>query len=980
MRAGSIRVFTCLVICAFLLSFPAIFAHGGGEEDAAPAGRRAEIGKLRRKLAGVALEEAGAVEKEPLVAGGAPGEAACVPGEVILGIEGEASALPDLLAGTGGILEEVIPRFELARVTFPPDIPVREMLDRLGDMAGIRWAEPNYLRSFSVVPDDTRVPDQWHLDDIGAFDAWDTTTGSSGVTVAVLDSGIYAAHEDMDAGRILPGRNLVAGGSDVSDSVGHGTMVASVLGAATDNAIGIAGTDWECSILPVVVGDAEGVSVWDGVEGIQYAADQGADVINMSFGGGQYAQAEREAVDYAREKGCVLVASSGNGGEDLLEYPASYHNVIGVGAGDKSSSRCSFSNYGTFLDVLAPGVDIVVPAITAADSYDVIEGTSFSAPMVSGLAALIKAHCPDAAPGEVEWRVEDGAQGSGKWDRHEGFGVIDIDDSLGLPGSSYVDSMEPNDTAGQARAVDTGFYESNISHNSDIDVYRIDPDLSGYTNIALFDVPADCDYDIWLYEGEINLEQESGSLVAASLNSGDMPEIIKCPVKKGRIYYLVVDTAYGFSDQAYQLLVLNPFISTSWFFAEGTTRHAFDEWLCVQNPGDAAASVQCLYMFEDGQDAGVYSVPPHSRYTIKVNEEVGEDKDVSVALLSDQPVVTERPMYFDYKDSWAGGHDVVGARMPFYYWYFAEGYTGDGFEEWLCLQNPNEHEIEAEVTFMFEGGGTQVKYCGLDPLSRFTLSVNHEVGPGRDVSIMVMSDDELVAERPMYFDYKGAVKGGHNVVGTNLPSQAWFFAEGCTRRGFEEWLCLQNPYADNAAVEIYYLTSQGPAFYEEVSLPAFSRETVFVNESLGPDQDVSVVIISDVPIVAERPMYFLYSGAYDGGHDSLGCDTPSYGWYFAEGCTRPGLDTWLCMQNPWDEEVEVTVDYMLGTGETVRCVHNLDPMSRSTVLVSEEVGIDRDVAIRLEAEQPIVAERPMYFNYGGAWRGGHDAMGYVPGG
>ena len=106
---------------------------------------------------------------------------------------------------------------------------------------------------------------------------------------------------------------------------------------------------------------------------------------------------------------------------------------------------------------------------------------------------------------------------------------------------------------------------------------------------------------------------------------------------------------------------------------------------------------------------------------------------------------------------------------------------------------------------------------------------------------------------------------------------------------------------------------------------------------------------------------------------------PSHSWYFAEGTTRGGFDEWLCLQNPGDLPAAVTIDYMLGTGQTVQRSYNIAPLSRYTIKVVEEIGLDQDVAIQIEAGVPIVAERPMYFNYKGSWRGGHDTIGYVPG-
>jgi hypothetical protein len=626
-------------------------------------------------------------------------------------------------------------------------------------------------------------------------------------------------------------------------------------------------------------------------------------------------------------------------------------------------------------------VEIYGPKYDNNTLYVHSDGTSFSAPLVSGEAGLILANTPGIDPRQLEWRIEESAQGSGTWSETTGFGIIDIKGALDLPGGGYQDSMEPNDTVNQAIDVTTGDYQSFISCNSDIDVYHFRPDMSGYGSFGLLNIPEGCDYELTLYKGGID-DSNNGTWIAYSYNSGNTPEVIlEVPLLQGEDYYLAVESFGGYStQQAYDLLVFEPTISSLWFFAEGCTGTGFAEWLCMQNPGDATANVDVLYMWENGQDAKSYGVAPHSRRTVNVNEEVGAGRNVSAALSSSTPVVAERPMYFDYQAKWQGGHDVVGARTPFYYWYFAEGYTGTGFNEWLCLQNPNASAITATVTFMFEGEPPLPAIYSLDPFSRFTLNVNDTVGPDKNVSIKVESEDALVAERPMYFDYKGSWRGGHDIVGVTMPSYSWFFAEGYTGPGFEEWLCLQNPYPQLAEVDIFYITSGGQVYLQELSIPGNSRRTVDVNQDLGEGYEVSVAIFSDdAPIVAERPMYFNYKGKWDGGHNSQGCTSPSYSWYFAEGTTRQGFEEWLCLQNPGEGTATINVDYMLGTGQTIPRTYQIGPESRFTIDVVEQLGLGQDVAIRIESNVPVVAERPMYFDYQGSWKGGHDTIGYVPG-
>ncbi len=981
---GRPSLILCVLLTFLMISAGALtFAEGVGGEERSAAEEQAEIDALKLDLLEAAHAAAGAEKKDFKQESVEREAAASRPGGIIIGFDRDLGLLDDLLAPLAAAVDELIPELGMAVVTLPESSFIDDAIAFIEGLPGVKWAEPDYLKRSLYTPNDTYVGQQWYLGPINAYAAWDKAKGDPGTIMAVVDSGINRNHEDLVGvpGRVLAGYNTFTGGAVTSDYNGHGTWVAGVAAADTDNAKGIAGIDWNAQILPIAV-DNGTIPVSNSVQGIKYAADHGADVINMSYGGLDYSQAEREAVDYAREKGCVLVAARGNDGEEELFFPSCLANVIGVGASNKTGDRADFSDFGFGTDVMAPGVEIYGPQYNNIHGYMYGDGTSFAAPLVSGEAGLILDNTPGINPRQLEWRIEESAQGSGTWSKQMGFGIIDIRGALDLPGSGYQDSMEPNDTVSQARDVTTGYYQSFISCNSDIDVYHIQPDMSGYGSFGLLNIPEGCDYELTLYEGGID-DSENGTWIAYSYNSGNTPEVIlEAPMQKGQDYYIAVESYGGYStQQPYDLLVLEPTISGSWFFAEGYTGTGFEEWLCVQNPGDAAANVEVLYMFEDGQDTKSYGVDPHSRRTINVNDEVNAGRNVSAALSSSTPVVAERPMYFDYKGKWQGGHDVVGARTPFYYWYFAEGYTGPGFEEWLCLQNPNESTISATVTFMFEGEAPLPITYDLGPLSRFTLNVNETVGADKNVSIKVESEDALVAERPMYFDYKGSWRGGHDIVGVTMPSYSWFFAEGYTGPGFEEWLCLQNPFPQQAEVDIFYITSDGQVFPPyELSIPGNSRKTVDVNKNLGEGYEVSVAIFSDdAPIVAERPMYFNYKGKWDGGHDSQGCTSPSYSWYFAEGTTRPGFEEWLCLQNPGEETARITVEYMLGTGQTIPRNYEINPYSRFTIDVVEQLGLDKDVAIRIESNVPVVAERPMYFDYKGSWRGGHDTIGYVPG-
>jgi len=419
-------------------------------------------------------------------------------------------------------------------------------------------------------------------------------------------------------------------------------------------------------------------------------------------------------------------------------------------------------------------------------------------------------------------------------------------------------------------------------------------------------------------------------------------------------------------------------LSNTYYFAEGTTRPNFEEWLCLMNPNAQAVNVTMTYMLGDGTTkVQTVSIPKTSRMTLFVPDAVGANKDVSTKVESEQPIVAERPMYFNYGGVWTGGHDVIGAISPAQDWYFAEGNTRDGFEEWICLQNPNALPANATITYMLPGGQNQVQQVVIPATSRKTISVKEFLGPNKDCSAKVHADRGVIAERPMYFVYKPGTNnwtGGHDVIGANAPGNEWYFAEGTTRTGFDEWLCLQNPGAEQAQANIEYMLSTGEVRTQIVNVPALSRVTVDVVSFLGRGQDVSMHVVSDKAIVAERPMYFDYVGL-TGGSDVIGSTCSTGNWYFAEGATQNGFQEWMSIQNPGDAAATVTITYMLGTGQNIDKQVVVGPHSRSTVDVNSAVGWGQNVSARMTSSQPVIVERPMYFNDHG-WTGGHDVVGF----
>ncbi len=241
--------------------------------------------------------------------------------------------------------------------------------------------------AFDNPPNDPDYDRQWALPHIQAETAWEQMGELRDITVAVIDTGVCMSHEDL-VGRVLDnGYDFVEDDDDPEDVFGHGCSVAGIIAANIDNGIGIAGFAPNSLILPVrVLGPSGSGSMADVAAGIVYAADNGADIINLSLGSMVGSQVTEDAVKHALGKGVTVIASAGNSGGALPGFPARYENVVAVGAVDPNGERSSFSNKGG--DIWAPGRD--VHTIYLDNGYKALNGTSFSAPYVAAMAAVLE--------------------------------------------------------------------------------------------------------------------------------------------------------------------------------------------------------------------------------------------------------------------------------------------------------------------------------------------------------------------------------------------------------------------------------------------------------------------------------------------------------------------------------------------------------------------------------------------------------------
>ena len=250
----------------------------------------------------------------------------------------------------------------------------------------------------ALTPDDPLWHNQWSARRVRAPQAWDITTGDGGPIIAIIDSGVWAGHPDLE-GRVLAGRDLVNDDRNAADDNGHGTLVAGVAAARGMNGKGVAGTCWRCRILPVKVIDSHGRVRWsNAAAGVIWATDRGAQVINMSFGDQSASSALAAAVAYAVNRGVVVVAAAGNDGRTARFYPASYPGVLGVAATNSSDSLYSWSNRGSWVKLAAPGCTWTT---SRGGGYTSFCGTSAAAPIVAGIAGLMLSVAPGASATQV---------------------------------------------------------------------------------------------------------------------------------------------------------------------------------------------------------------------------------------------------------------------------------------------------------------------------------------------------------------------------------------------------------------------------------------------------------------------------------------------------------------------------------------------------------------------------------------------------
>lgn len=388
-------------------------------------------------------------EPMPVRAKGNPGD--YVPGRLIVKFrshKGMLTAVQTWMEADAAVIDE-IPQLDTL-VIRTDEVNFERALRRFQARADVEYVEPDYIGYPTWTPNDPSYTggQQWALGKIQMPLAWDLARGQ-GAVIAVLDTGVDVNHPELQ-GRLLPGFSFTDDTTNVADNCGHGTHVTGIIAANTNNGVGIAGVAPEAQILPVKVMERyqAGVSCYgsysDFAAGLVYAADHGARVVNMSFGGTTNSTTLANAIAYAANRGVLLVGAAGNNNSSTLFYPAAYTQVIAVAGTDGADARYASSNYGDWVDIAAPAVGVY--SLYSNSSYTYMSGTSMAAPHVAGVAGLLLSQNPAYTAADLRALLQNNADdlGAPGFDPYFGWGRLNA--YRALTNSSAAPTPAPTNT------------------------------------------------------------------------------------------------------------------------------------------------------------------------------------------------------------------------------------------------------------------------------------------------------------------------------------------------------------------------------------------------------------------------------------------------------------------------------------------------------------------------------------------------------
>ncbi|WP_115863036.1 S8 family peptidase [Halorussus litoreus] len=429
--------------------------------------------------------------------------------EIVVGVSAGAGDVEGTVAQHVPGNAEIVHKNDTLRyvsVKFPEkaaDVARQNFVEAVTKKEGIKYAEPNATYHALATPNDPQFGSQYAPQQVEAPAAWDTTQGDSNVTIAVVDTGAQYDHPDLAANyRSNPGKDFADSDSDPAPDVPndeyHATHVSGCASAVIDNGTGVAGQSNSTLINGRALDESGGGSLTDIADAIEWAADEGADIINLSLGGGGSNTTMQSAVQYATSNGALVMAAAGNSGSQGVSYPAAYSECVAISAVNSNEQLASFSQYGSSVELCAPGVDVLSTTTQTRGSYEELSGTSMATPVASGVAGLALAQW-DLTNSELRSHLKNTATDIGLSSDEQGSGQVNALNAVTTqPGDGGGD--DPGGNPGDGTSSET--VSGSLSGYWDYEDWTWEWDFSSPSQIVVeLDGPAGADFDLYINEG-----------------------------------------------------------------------------------------------------------------------------------------------------------------------------------------------------------------------------------------------------------------------------------------------------------------------------------------------------------------------------------------------------------------------------------------------------------------------------------------------